>query len=57
MTGKKHVQNVTINEKRRANKRIADMNNKAVSQKVERNIFETYYRNQVRALYKAVFGD
>jgi lysine/ornithine N-monooxygenase len=57
MSGKKHQHKVTINDKRRANKKITDMNSKAVSRKVVKSVFETYYRNQVRDLYRDVFGE
>ena len=57
MTQNKHSHKVTINEKRRENKRTADMSGKPVFKKIEKNIFETYYRNQIRALYRAVLGE
>lgn len=56
MTKKNFSHKVTINEQRRENKRVADLSSKTVSKRVVRNVFETYYKNQVRALYRAVFG-
>lgn len=54
MTKKNYSQKVTINDQRRENKRVSDMGNKTVSKKMVRNVFETYYKNQLRALYRAV---
>ena len=57
MTKKNYSQKVMISDKRRENKRVSDLNNKAVSKEVVTGVFETYYKNQVRALYRAVSGE
>ncbi len=57
MTKKNYSQKVTISDRRRENKRVSDLNNKAVSKEVVTGVFETYYKNQVRALYRAVSGE
>ena len=57
MTKNNYSHKVTINERRRDNKMVSDLNSKPVSKKEVRNVFETYYKNQVRALYRAVFGE
>lgn len=57
MTKNNYSHKVTINQRRRENKQMSDMNSKVVSKKEVRNVFETYYKNQVRALYRAVFGE
>ncbi len=57
MTKKNFSHRVTINEQRRENKKMADLTSKAVSKEVVRNVFDTYYKKQVRALYRAVFGE
>jgi hypothetical protein len=57
MIKRNYSHKVSINERRRDNKKMADLNCKMVSKKEVSNVFETYYKNQVRALYKAVVGE
>ena len=45
---------VTISEKRRNNKRKNDLVSKGSSKKDAQQIFDLYYKDQVRALYRAV---
>ncbi len=52
-----HSHKVTINDQRRVNKMASDLGSKPVSKKVVHNVFETYYKNQVKALYRAVLGE
>ena len=57
MVNKNFSHKITINEKRRENKRASDVSGKVVSKKAVRNVFENYYKDQVRALYRAVVGE
>ena len=56
MIKKPHDHNVTINDIRRKNKRTSDLRKKGVSKQALHQVFDTYYRDQVRALYKAISG-
>ena len=49
-----HSHKVTINGKRRANKQISDCKNKGFQNKEMKEVFDSYYKNQVRALYRAI---
>ena len=51
MAGKLHTHKVTINEKRRTNKKANDLLKKGVSKDNLQQVFDAYYRDQVRALY------
>jgi lysine/ornithine N-monooxygenase len=57
MTKNRYSHKVTLNERRRENKKTSDLNGKSVSKRDVRNVFDTYYKNQVRALYRAVSGE
>ncbi|NQT32137.1 MAG: hypothetical protein HQ594_00515 [Candidatus Omnitrophica bacterium] len=54
MTVKRYSQKVTINDKKRDNKRRSDALNKGGSKENIHQVFNTYYKDQVRALYRAV---
>jgi hypothetical protein len=51
---KKHVHRVTINEKRRRNKKHNDMMSRAISSDSLQSIFNTYYRGPLSALYRKI---
>ena len=55
MKRKLHSHKVTISAKRRTNKQASDIKNKGIQTKAMKEVFESYYKNQVRALYKAVY--
>ena len=57
MTGKLHSHKVTIGDRRRQNKKASDVRRKGVPKKTLQTVFDSYYRDQVRALYRAVSGD
>jgi hypothetical protein len=57
MTTKNYSHKVTINEQRRQNKRTTDLSKKGAGKKALQSVFESYYKDQVRALYRAVSGD
>ena len=57
MAGKFHTHKVTINEKRRTNKKANDLLKKGVSKDNLQQVFDAYYRDQVRALYKVITKD
>ena len=57
MTTKNYSHKVTINDRRRENKRATDISNKGAGKKSLQSVFESYYKDQVRALYRAVSGD
>ena len=57
MGGKTYSHKVTINDKRRTNKRTTDMMKRGVSKRTLQNVFDTYYRDQLKALYRAVSED
>jgi len=54
MAAKMYDHRVTISEKRRNNKRKNDLVSKGSSKKDAQQIFDLYYKDQVRALYRAV---
>lgn len=54
MAKKLHKHNLTINDKRRAQKRAADVMNKRAGKQSLQVVFNTFYKDQVRALYNAV---
>ena len=56
MTKKGHMQNVTINDRRRDNKKTNDLISKGTGKQTMNTIFDKYYRDQVRALYRTVLG-
>jgi hypothetical protein len=47
---------VTLSERRLRNKRVNDVRKKAVSDKDITKVYNMYYRDQVRALYNAVYN-
>ncbi|MBD3426328.1 MAG: hypothetical protein GF409_03740 [Candidatus Omnitrophica bacterium] len=53
MMKKLHTHKVTLNEKRRQNKKANDVRSKNSKRAVEQ-VFNAYYRDQVRALYRVV---
>ncbi|MDP8298709.1 MAG: hypothetical protein P9L88_02225 [Candidatus Tantalella remota] len=57
MKAKLHKHEVSINDKRRQNKRSSDVLKKAGKGKNVQSVFDAYYKDQVRALYKAVEGE
>ncbi|MFH1395545.1 MAG: hypothetical protein ABIH09_05250 [Candidatus Omnitrophota bacterium] len=54
MAVKLHTHKVTINDKRRRNKKQADLLKKNASKDSLSQVFNLYYRDQVRALYRTV---
>jgi hypothetical protein len=56
MVKKLHEHNITINDMRRQNKKAHDMQKKAISRRALHQVFNTYYRDQVKALCKAIYG-
>ena len=57
MTTKNYSHKVTINDQRRENKRATDISSKGTGKKALQSVFESYYKDQVRALYRAVSAD
>ncbi|MDD5634382.1 MAG: hypothetical protein PHW46_03800 [Candidatus Omnitrophica bacterium] len=58
MTKKMFTHKVTIAEKRRTNKSTSDLfRKKDVSKRALIHVFNSYYKDQVKALYKTVVGD
>lgn len=57
MADKLHSHKVTIGDRRRQNKKVSDVRRKGDPKKALRTVFDNYYRDQVRALYRAVSGD
>ena len=57
MNTKNYSHKVTINDRRRENKRTTDISKKGTGKKAIQSVFESYYKDQVRALYRAVSGD
>lgn len=57
MVGKLHSHRVTIGSRRRVNKKKNDMMKKTISKEALNQVFNSYYRDQVRALYRAVSKD
>ncbi len=51
-----HTHKVTISEKRRTNKKVSDFKSKTTDKKAITEVFNSYYRDQVRALYNAVYN-
>jgi len=54
MTAKLYTHKVTINDKRRKNKKQTDLARKKTSKGSVNQVFNLYYRDQVRALYRTV---
>ncbi|MFH1552203.1 MAG: hypothetical protein ABID83_00990 [Candidatus Omnitrophota bacterium] len=54
MCTKLHNHKVTINDKRREKKKTNDMMKRSTSKQDLQKTFDAYYRDQVRALYRAV---
>jgi hypothetical protein len=54
MNEKLHSHRVSINDKRRTNKKRSDLSRKDLRSKDIQQVFNMYYRDQVRALYRAV---
>ena len=57
MAQKLHTHKVTINEKRRTNKKTSDLKKRGASKKALGDVFNAYYKDQVRALYRSVIRD
>jgi len=54
--GKKvNVHKVTLSSRRREKKRTSDLLQKGVSRKTVKNVFDTYYKDSVMSLYRAIF--
>lgn len=51
-----YEQKVTISDLRRDNKRKSDLLSRGIQPVVVQQVFNTYYKDQVSALYKAVCG-
>jgi lysine/ornithine N-monooxygenase len=56
MKKKLYSHKVAINEKRRTNKKISDFQSKKVEKKAIKEVFNCYYRDQLRALYNAIYN-
>lgn len=54
MTSKRFSHKVTLSDRRRTNKKVSDYSKKGSDRKELKDVFNTYYRDQVRALYRAV---
>jgi hypothetical protein len=54
MAAKLHTHKVTLSERRRRNKRANDARSKASSKKNLEQVFNAYYKDQVRALYRVI---
>ncbi|MFH1798943.1 MAG: hypothetical protein ABH844_06410 [Candidatus Omnitrophota bacterium] len=54
MVEKLHTHKVVLGDRHGANKRTSGMRKHGTSKGPLREIFDTYYRNQVRALYRVV---
>ncbi len=57
MAGKLHSHKVSINDRKRMNKRTSDMRKNGSAKGDIQQIFSKYYKDQVRALYRAVSED
>ena len=57
MAKKLHKHSVTLGQRRRDNKKAEDILKKGVSKEALTRVFNTYYRDQVRALYRTVCND
>jgi len=54
--GKKvNIHKVTITGRRRENKKTSDMLQKGVSKRAIKDVFDVYYKNPAKALYRAIF--
>lgn len=51
---KRYSHRVNISDKRRDNKKVSDLSNKGHDKKALQSVFNSYYRDQVRALYRAI---
>ncbi|MDD4956122.1 MAG: hypothetical protein PHH49_00415 [Candidatus Omnitrophica bacterium] len=56
MPGKLHMHKVTLSERKREKKRTEDGMRRAVPKEAIKHAFDSYYRDQVRALYKRVIN-
>ena len=54
MVAKLHTHKVTLSERRRRNKKANDVRRKGSTKKELEQVFNSYYRDQVRALYKVI---
>ncbi len=54
MVAKLHTHKVTLTERRRRNKKANDARRKGTTKKELEHIFNAYYKDQVRALYKVI---
>jgi hypothetical protein len=54
MAKKLHTHKVTLNEKRRQNKKANDARRKSGKNGSVEQVFNAYYRDQVRALYQVI---
>ena len=57
MTPKFHEHKVTLNAQRRENKKRSDIMSKGIPKQDMQKIFDSYYKDQVRALYRAIQQD
>jgi len=57
MTTKLYTHKVTINDKRRNNKKQTDSLSRKTSKNSIYQVFNLYFRDQVRALYRTVSKD
>jgi hypothetical protein len=55
MGTKLHTQHVSINDQRRENKKVSDVKRNGSPKQAIRQVYNSYYKDQVRALYNAVF--
>jgi hypothetical protein len=51
---RKHVHKVTLNERRRTNKRRNDLLSKRASGGDLKSVFDAYYRGPLKALYRKI---
>jgi hypothetical protein len=54
MVAKLHTHKVTLSERRRRNKRANDTRSKAANKKDLEQVFNAYYKDQVRTLYRVI---
>ena len=57
MTTKRYTHKVTLNDKRRNNKKQTDSLSRKTSKNSIHQVFNLYFRDQVRALYRTVSKD
>jgi len=57
MAAKLHSHKVVINDRRRENKRTSDILRKGTPKRALHQVFNAYYKDQLRALYRAVCRD